>query len=165
MCALVALAFLVPLGISLGEQTRQEALADAARRGALVTGALAVSTEPAAVRRAVEASGADPATRPVVHGLDGAAPAGRADAAALARATADRRSVIVDVPGGALRLDPVVLGDTVVVVEVFVPDSALDEGSGAAGCCWPRWRWPWSGPPCWWWTGWPPARSTRPGGW
>ncbi|WP_405095412.1 ATP-binding protein [Micromonospora sp. NBC_01412] len=130
MCALVALAFLIPLGISLGEQTRQEALADAARRGALVTGALAVSTEPAAVRRAVEASGADPATRPVVHGLGGAAPTGRADAAALARAAADRRSVVVDVPGGALRLDPVVLGDTVAVVEVFVPDSALDAGSG-----------------------------------
>ncbi|MGW1061723.1 HAMP domain-containing sensor histidine kinase [Micromonospora rubida] len=130
MCALVALAFLIPLGISLGEQTRQEALADAARRGALVTGALAVSTEPAAVRRAVEASGADPATRPVVHGLGGAAPTGRADAAALGRAAADRRSVVVDVPGGALRLDPVVLGDRVAVVEVFVPDSALEEGSG-----------------------------------
>ncbi|MCX4473259.1 HAMP domain-containing histidine kinase [Micromonospora sp. NBC_01655] len=130
MCALVALAFLVPLGISLGEQTRQEALADAARRGALVTGALAVSTEPAAVRRAVEASGEDPATRPVVHGLGGVGPAGRADPAALARATGERRSVVVDVSGGALRLDPVVLGDTVAVVEVFVPDSGLEEGSG-----------------------------------
>ena len=42
-----------------------EALADAARRGAVVTGALAVSTDPAAVGRAIEATGDDPATRPV----------------------------------------------------------------------------------------------------
>ncbi|WFE61148.1 HAMP domain-containing sensor histidine kinase [Micromonospora sp. WMMD712] len=129
MCGLVALAFLVPLGISLGERTREEAVADAARRSALVTGTLAVSTEPAVVQRAVEASGEDPATRPVVHGLGGDDTAGRADGAALARAAADRRSVVTDVPGGVLRLDPVVLGDSVAVVEVFVPDAALDEGA------------------------------------
>ncbi|MEO3778647.1 HAMP domain-containing sensor histidine kinase [Micromonospora sp. B11E3] len=134
MCALAAAAFLVPLGITLGDGSRDAALADAARRAALVTGALAVSTEPAAVRRAVEASGDDPATRAVVHGLGGDAPAGRADAAALARAAAERRSVVTDTPGGVLRLDPVVLGDTVAVVEVFVPDSALDAGAGS--------RWP-----------------------
>ncbi|WP_431908457.1 HAMP domain-containing sensor histidine kinase [Micromonospora carbonacea] len=129
MCGLVALAFLVPLGISLGERTREEAIADAARRSALVTGTLAVSTEPAVVQRAVEASGEDPATRPVVHGLGGDDTAGRADGAALARAAADRRSVVTDVPGGVLRLDPVVLGGSVAVVEVFVPDAALDEGA------------------------------------
>ncbi|WP_433688813.1 HAMP domain-containing sensor histidine kinase [Micromonospora carbonacea] len=129
MCGLVALAFLVPLGISLGERTREEAIADAARRSALVTGTLAVSTEPAVVQRAVEASGEDPATRPVVHGLGGDDTAGRADGAALARAAADRRSVVTKVPGGVLRLDPVVLGDSVAVVEVFVPDAALDEGA------------------------------------
>ncbi|MFG1799751.1 ATP-binding protein [Micromonospora carbonacea] len=129
MCGLGALAFLVPLGISLGERAREEAIADAARRSALVTGTLAVSTEPAVVQRAVEASGEDPATRPVVHGLGGDDTAGRADGAALARAAADRRSVVTDVPGGVLRLDPVVLGDSVAVVEVFVPDAALDEGA------------------------------------
>ncbi|WP_446219737.1 HAMP domain-containing sensor histidine kinase [Micromonospora sp. IBHARD004] len=130
MCSLVALAFLIPLGISLGDQARAEKLADAARRSALVTGALAVSTDPAVVRRAVAASGDDPATRPVVHGLGGDESAGRADAAALARAGAERRSVVTDVPGGVLRLDPVVLGDKVAVVEVFVPDEVLDEGFG-----------------------------------
>ncbi|MBM0228945.1 MULTISPECIES: HAMP domain-containing sensor histidine kinase [Micromonospora] len=130
MCSLVALAFLLPLGISLGDQAREEKLADAARRSALVTGALAVSTDPAVVGRAVAASGDDPATRPVVHGLGGDESAGRADAAALARAGAERRSLVTDVPGGVLRLDPVVLGDKVAVVEVFVPDRVLDEGSG-----------------------------------
>jgi signal transduction histidine kinase len=130
MCSLLALAFLIPLGISLGEQSREEKLADAARRAALVTGALAVSTDPAVVQRAVAAAGDDPAGRPVVHGLGGDESAGRTDAAVLARATAQRRSVVTDVPGGVLRLDPVVLGDRVAVVEVFVPDDVLDSGGG-----------------------------------
>lgn len=128
MCGLVALVFLVPLGATLGDRTRDQKLADAARRAALVTGALAVSTDPAAVRRAVAASGDDPALRPVVHGIGDDESRGRADAAALARAEANRHSLVTDVPGGVLRLDPVVLGDRVAVVEVFVPDRVLDEG-------------------------------------
>ncbi|MER7336010.1 MULTISPECIES: HAMP domain-containing sensor histidine kinase [unclassified Micromonospora] len=131
MCALVALAFLVPLATVLGDRAREEAIADAARRSALVTGALAVSTDPAVVGRAVAASGGDPATRPVVHGLGADESAGRAGGADLERARAERRSVLVDVDGGVLRLDPVVLGDRTAVVEVFVPESALDEGAGS----------------------------------
>ena len=130
MCSLVALAFLIPLGITLREQARDEQLADAARRGALVTGALAASTDPAVVARAVAASGADPASRPVVHGIGADESGTRADAAALARAAAERQSVVTDVPGGVVRLDPVVLGDRVAVVEVFVADEALDAGGG-----------------------------------
>ncbi|SCL47600.1 Signal transduction histidine kinase [Micromonospora citrea] len=130
MCALVALAFLVPLAAGLGDRAREEALADAARRSALVTGALAVSTEPEVVQRAVAATGDDPDTRPVVHGLTADAPVARAGAADLERARAERRSVVVDVDGGVLRLDPVVLGDRTAVVEVFVPDPALDGGAG-----------------------------------
>ncbi|WP_434743637.1 ATP-binding protein [Micromonospora sp. SH-82] len=128
MCTLVALAFLVPLGTNLREQARDAALADAARRSALVTGALSVSTEAAVVERAVAATGDDPATRPVVHGLGGGTPGGRADGADLDAVAADRRPAVVTVPGGVARLDPVSLGETVAVVEVFVPDSALTEG-------------------------------------
>ncbi|MET7750216.1 HAMP domain-containing sensor histidine kinase [Micromonospora sp. NPDC005367] len=130
VCALVALAFLVPLAVSLGDRVRAEAIADAARRSALVTGALAVSTDPAVIERAVAASGGDAATRPVVHGLGDDGDAGRATPAALDRARAQRRSLVVDVPGGAARLDPVVLGDRIAVVEVFVPDRAMSRGSG-----------------------------------
>ncbi|MGN9777290.1 HAMP domain-containing sensor histidine kinase [Micromonospora sp. H33] len=130
MCTLVALAFLVPLTSSLGDRVREEAIADAARRSALVTGALAVSTAPEVVERAVAASGDDPATRPVVHGLDVDASAGRAGSADLERARAEGRSVVVDVDGGVARLDPVLLGDRTAVVEVFVPESELDGGSG-----------------------------------
>ncbi|WDZ82244.1 HAMP domain-containing sensor histidine kinase [Micromonospora cathayae] len=127
MTALVAAAFLVPLGSTLGDRARDEALADAARRAALVTGTLAVSTDVAVVARAVEATGGDPATRPVVHGLGGD-PGGRAAQSDVARAGADRRSVVVEVPGGLARLDPVVLGDQVAVVEVFVPDATTGGG-------------------------------------
>ncbi|SCG61475.1 Signal transduction histidine kinase [Micromonospora echinaurantiaca] len=128
MCALAALAFLIPLGAVLGDRTQDEAVADAARRGALVTGALAVSTDPAVVLRAVEASGDDPATRPVVHGLGLNESAGRARPADLDRARSERRSLVVDVAGGVVRLDPVVLGERTAVVEVFVPES--DGGLG-----------------------------------
>ncbi|MBC8991189.1 MULTISPECIES: HAMP domain-containing sensor histidine kinase [Micromonospora] len=131
MCGLIALAFLVPLGLTLADRAREAELADAARRAALVTGALAVSTDTAAVERAVAAAaGDDPALRPVVHGIGADESAGRADAAALADAAAQRRSVVTEVDGGVLRLDPVVLGERVAVVEVFVPDEALDEGGG-----------------------------------
>ncbi|TDB81115.1 HAMP domain-containing sensor histidine kinase [Micromonospora sp. KC721] len=128
MCALVALAFLVPLGLTLREEVRDAALADAARRGALVTGALAVSTDPAAVRRAVLASGDDPAIRPVVHGLGDAEPVGRAPESDLDRARTEQRSIIAAVDGGLVRLDPVVLDDRIAVVETFVPDARLREG-------------------------------------
>ncbi|WP_174537019.1 HAMP domain-containing sensor histidine kinase [Micromonospora chalcea] len=131
MCSLLALAFLVPLGLTLADRAREAELADAARRAALVTGALAVSTDTAAVERAVAAAaGDDPALRPVVHGIGADESAGRADAAALADAAAQRRSVVTEVDGGVLRLDPVVLGERVAVVEVFVPDEALDDGGG-----------------------------------
>ncbi|MEU7803735.1 HAMP domain-containing sensor histidine kinase [Micromonospora arborensis] len=130
MCSLVALAFLIPLGLSLREQSRDEAIADAARRSALVTGALAVSTDPAVVERAVVASAEGAPTRPVVHGLGLDESAGRASGSDLDRARADRRSLVVDVDGGVVRLDPVVLGDRAAVVEVFLPDSTLGEGAG-----------------------------------
>ncbi|PZF93039.1 two-component sensor histidine kinase [Micromonospora deserti] len=96
-----------------------------------MTGALAVSTEPEVVRRAVAASGDDPATRPVVHGLGVDESGGRAAAADLQRARADGRSLVVDVDGGVVRLDPVVLGDRTAVVEVFVPESAPGDGAAS----------------------------------
>ncbi|RBI95506.1 two-component sensor histidine kinase, partial [Micromonospora provocatoris] len=59
MCGLIALAFLVPLGLTLADRTREAELADAARRAALVTGALAVSTDTATIERAVAAAAGD----------------------------------------------------------------------------------------------------------
>ncbi|SDZ33389.1 Signal transduction histidine kinase [Micromonospora pattaloongensis] len=129
MTALVALAFLVPLGVLLDRGTRAAALADAARRSGVVAGALAVTADPAAVTRAATAASADPAGRPVVHGVNaGGQP--RAGAADVARATRERTVVVADVSGGVVRLEPVTVGRSVVVVEVFVTEAALTAGSG-----------------------------------
>ncbi|MFD0820720.1 two-component sensor histidine kinase, partial [Micromonospora zhanjiangensis] len=70
MTSIVALVFLVPLGITLQQDTRREALADAARRSAVVVGALTATADPKARQRAVAGSSDDPARRVVVHGLD-----------------------------------------------------------------------------------------------
>ena len=142
MTTIIALAFLIPLGIVLQREAREEAIADAAGRSATVAGALLVSTEPATLDWVIDATGGDPAGRPVVHGLTAnAAPrSGGGDAAGdsrarsrgedVTRAIQGRTPLVVDVPGGVVRLEPVPLTDRVVVVEVFVPDAVLHEGAG-----------------------------------
>ncbi|MEV0731649.1 MULTISPECIES: HAMP domain-containing sensor histidine kinase [Polymorphospora] len=119
--------FLIPLGLTLQAETRDEALAEAARRSAVVAGALAVTTDPDTVRQAIASTGGDPADQPVVHGLDtGGTP--RAGAPDVARA-GEGGPVVVDVPGGVVRLERATAGDQIMVVEVFVAESALSAGS------------------------------------
>ncbi|MCN0178788.1 ATP-binding protein [Salinispora arenicola] len=131
VCTLTALTFLVPLSASLGDGVREEAIADAARRGSSVAGALAVSTSPEVVERAIAGSGDGPADPPIVHGLaDVPSGGGRVSAADLDQARATGKSMLVDVDGGVAWLGPVVLADRTAVVEVFVPDSALATGTG-----------------------------------
>ena len=125
MTTIVALAFLVPLGIVLQSDNRQDALADAARRGGIVAGALTVTTDADALATVIDAAGGDVH----VHGVE-AGPRSRADDADVRRAAAGTDPVVVDVDGGALRLEPVRVGDRVVVVEVFVGDDALSGNSG-----------------------------------
>ena len=129
MTTIVALAFLIPLGLLLQQHTRQDALAEAARRSALVTGALAATTDSAAVQRAVRSTGGDPGQQPVVHGFaTGGTPRARAED--VARARGERRTLVTDVAGGVVRLEPVAIGDDVAVVEVFVADAAMNAGTG-----------------------------------
>ena len=115
----------IPLTIGLDDRGARRGPRRCGRRSALVTGALTVSTDADVVRRAVEATGGDLATRPLVRGLGTNESTGRASEADMQRARVDGRSLVVDVDGGLVRLDPVVLGDTTAVVEVFVPESAL----------------------------------------
>jgi signal transduction histidine kinase len=130
MTSIVALVFLVPLGLTLQRDARDQALADAARRTSLVAGALVAGADPRVVQRVIDSTGGAPATRPVVHGLPATDGTSRARAEDVARATAGRRPVVADVPGGAVRLEPVTAAGRVVVVEVFVPESALRAGAG-----------------------------------
>lgn len=120
---MVALVFLIPLGLTLQRDTRENALAEAARRSAQVAGALTVSVEPGAVRAAVDRVGS-PDNRPYVHGLfrDGAP---RATAEQVAQVATGRRATLVEVSGGLIRLEPVAVSGRVAVIEVFVPEQEL----------------------------------------
>jgi signal transduction histidine kinase len=123
--SIVALVFLVPLGLSRQHDARDAALADAARRSAIVSGVLAVGSDLRAVERAtgVAARGGE---RPAVHGISaGGTARARLEDVRAARAGAP---VVADVPGGVVRLEPVTVGSRVVVVEVFVPAAALHGG-------------------------------------
>lgn len=126
MATIVALVFLVPLGVTLQRDARETALADAARRSAVVAGALSVSVEPDAVRAALDRAG-DSAGRPYVHGLEsGGDP--RATAEDVARVATGRDPALVEVSGGLIRLEPVPVAGRVAVVELFVPDDRLGGG-------------------------------------
>jgi signal transduction histidine kinase len=128
MTSIVALVFLIPLGLALQEETRQEALAEAARRGGVVVGALTAGAQGDALRRVVTGTSDDPLLRPTAHGLEtGGTPL--ADADDVARIAAAGEPDVVDVPGGVARLDPLTINDQVVVVESFVPESELTADS------------------------------------
>jgi len=126
---IVALVFLIPLGVLLDRHARAEALADAARRGGVVAGALAVNADPKTLSTVLAAH--DSARRPVVHGLadSGEADSGepRAADSDVARARSTGQALVAEVPGGAVYLEPVP-GESPLVVEVFVPEAELSAG-------------------------------------
>ncbi|GIF70262.1 two-component sensor histidine kinase [Asanoa ishikariensis] len=125
MTTIVALAFLIPLGIAVQKDNREDALSDAARRSGIVAGALAVTTDPAQLGVAIEVAGGDIH----VHGIE-AGVKSRAAGVDIERASAGIAPVVVDVDGGALRLEPVRVGNRIAVIEVFVADPVLSGGSG-----------------------------------
>lgn len=128
MASIIALVFLIPLGLAWQDAVRSEALADAARRSAAVQGALTVSRDPRDVQRVLDSIGGDPTRRPVVHGL---ATGGivRASDQDVERAKAQGGPMLVTVPDGVVRLEPVPLGPETGVLEVFVPTADLERGS------------------------------------
>ncbi|MFC7545304.1 ATP-binding protein [Plantactinospora sp. GCM10030261] len=127
MTSIVALVFLIPLGLTWQGDAREGALAEAAQRSSAIAGALSVSQDPKAFQQVL--GDGDPATRPVVHGLETGG-ISRASASDVAQARAGDAPLIVDIDGGALRLEPVAIGDTTAVVEIFVPAAELDRGAG-----------------------------------
>jgi signal transduction histidine kinase len=123
MTTAIALVFLIPLGIVLRDDSRDQAMADAGRRAAAVAGAAATG-DPKAVERAVAAAGKDV----YIHGLStGGAP--HAVSADVSRAAAGTAPVVADAKGGLVHLEPLKVGDETVVVEVFVTDAALGADS------------------------------------
>jgi signal transduction histidine kinase len=132
--SMVALAFLIPLGLTVREIARDRALSDAERQAGALGPALAITTDRPALERAVASTQAGAAGRMTVHLPEGTAIgpgwAGRADLDAAARAG---RSFAAHVPGGFALLQPVALDHgRIAVVEVFLPGADLSRGVWAA---------------------------------
>ena len=127
MASMVALAFLIPLALLVQQLARERALADAERQTAVVVAVLAVTTEPQAVERAISTT--EDERRLAVHNLHGArVGASHARPEDVALAALQREAVVTEVVGGLSYLEPVDIGDSIAVVEVFIPEAALSEG-------------------------------------
>src|SRR5256885_10164674 len=122
--AMVALAFLIPLGLVVEQLARERALADAERQTAVVVAVLMTTTDPTAVDQAIVATGGPAVGRVAVHGLDGGSVGTRhARAEDVANASSQLKAVVTDVPGGLSYLEPADIGQSkVAVVEVFIPN-------------------------------------------
>ncbi|GHF39496.1 signal transduction histidine kinase [Amycolatopsis bartoniae] len=131
---MVALAFLVPLGMMVQETAHDRAFSAAERQAAELGPALAITTDHAALQRALASTKAGTDGLVAVHVPDAGGGTsvlgtGRADAAQLAAATASGRSATVEVPGGYALLQPVAVDNArIALVEVFVPEAALSAG-------------------------------------
>ncbi|MDT4989519.1 MAG: hypothetical protein QOI74_3613, partial [Micromonosporaceae bacterium] len=132
--AMVALAFLIPLGLVVEQLARERAVADAERQTAVVVAVLMTTTDPTAVNRAIAATGGPAAGRVAVHGLDGGSVGQRhARAEDIAGAASQVKAVVTDVPGGLSYLEAVDIGQRKsAVVEVFIPSGELRRGVSGA---------------------------------
>jgi signal transduction histidine kinase len=132
--SMVALAFLVPLALMVREIARDRALADAERQAGSLAPALAISTDRAAIERAVESTQAGEAGRVAVH-LPGRTTIGTSHAHLedLQTAMVRGRSFSADAAGGYVLLQPVAMdrGRTT-VVEVYLPKQDLTRGVRSA---------------------------------
>ena len=99
-------------------------MAAAAQRSATVAGAIEAGAGKKGLEAALKAAGGDP----VVHS-PGTTRDSRVPAEKLAAAGRGAEPVEVGVDGGVVRLQPVAVGEKTSVVEVFVPDSELGEGT------------------------------------
>jgi signal transduction histidine kinase len=131
---MVALAFLVPLGMMVRETAHDRAISGAERQAAELGPALAITTDRAALEKALASTQAGAAGMAAVHvpGPDGRIMTlgrPRADAAQLATATASGRSSTLGVAGGYVLLQPIAVDSgRIAVTEVFVPEAALSQG-------------------------------------
>ena len=96
----------------------------AEQQSSVVAGALAAGAGKKGLEQALDAAGGTP----IVH-APGSTDGTRAEAGDIARASEGTEPVIVDVDGGLVRLQPVTVSGKTSVVEVFVPESQLDEGT------------------------------------
>ncbi|MCO5968853.1 sensor histidine kinase [Actinoallomurus soli] len=130
--SMVALAFLIPLALMVKEIARDRALNDAERQAGSLAPALAVTTDRAALQRAVASTQAGAAGRMAVHlplRTGGTVGTSRARSGDLATATTRGRSFSAPAAGGYVLLQPVALDqDRTAIVEVYLPRQDLARG-------------------------------------
>ncbi len=131
---MVALAFLIPLGLVVRELARDRAFADAERQAAALQPALVITTDRAALEPALAGVPAGVAGRVAVHLPDnGVIGHSRASQDALDRARDRAQAFRVRTDGGWSLLQPVALEHgRVTVVEVYVPDADVSRGVDTA---------------------------------
>ncbi|WP_035793807.1 sensor histidine kinase [Kitasatospora mediocidica] len=135
---MVALAFLIPLGLMVQKTARDRAFTAADRQAAALGPALAITTDQDALNRAMASTDAGaqgliavhlppPAGSTAVKGTTiGAARASDTD---VSTASGEGRSMTVHVPGGFALLQPVAVDTSrIAVVEVYVADGDLTRG-------------------------------------
>ncbi|MFF5209238.1 sensor histidine kinase [Streptosporangium sp. NPDC000396] len=130
--SMIALAFLIPLGIIVREIAHDRAMAEAERQASALVPVLAITVDPARLTHALASTGAR--DRIAVH-LPGGGSAGTVRAPAQVVAAAGRltRAVTAKTGTGYLLLRPVALdGDRTAVIEIFVPAGSLTRDVAAS---------------------------------
>ena len=151
--SMVAIAFLIPLAVIVRDVARDRAFTSAQLTGAAIEPVLSITTDRAALDRAIVSTPAGAAGQLAVYLTAspaavsdkpaGGAPASqagtfvggpqRASAADLRMATTAARSFIAPVPGGFAVLQPVALGGgRLAVTEVYVPAAEVSRGVAAS---------------------------------
>ncbi|MYW04622.1 HAMP domain-containing sensor histidine kinase [Streptomyces sp. SID3343] len=127
---MVALAFLIPLGLVIREIAADRTFTDAERQAAALLPALVITTDRAALEPAIASMPAGSTGRIAIHLPDGSILGRpRADERDLATARESARSFRVRAGSGWALLQPLVLdAGRVTVIEVYVPDGDLDHG-------------------------------------
>jgi signal transduction histidine kinase len=132
--AMVALAFLIPLALTVRELAHDRAFSDAERQAAAMAPVLAVTTDADALSRALASTDAGTARDMAIHLPSGTVVGtSHANGTALASATREAKAATSEAIGGYSVLQPVVLDQgRVAVIEMYLPDSELNQGVGTA---------------------------------
>ncbi|MEV7010422.1 HAMP domain-containing sensor histidine kinase [Streptosporangium sp. NPDC051022] len=130
--AMVALAFLIPLGVIVQEIARERAMSEAERQAYALVPALAITVSPTRLAQAVASTGAK--ERIAIHLPDGGlVGTPRASAKTVTAVSRLPRPVITELGADYLLLRSVTLEDgQIAVVEIFVPASDLTRGVAAS---------------------------------
>ncbi|GAA0847166.1 sensor histidine kinase [Streptosporangium amethystogenes subsp. fukuiense] len=130
--SMVALAFLIPLGLIVREIAHGRAMAEAERQASALVPVLAITVEETRLTHALLSTGAQ--DRIAVHLPDGgSAGTVRAPAQTVAAASRLTRAITAEMDTGYLLLRPVALeGGRTVVIEIFIPSEDLTRGVAAS---------------------------------